>query len=127
MSARDSDNGIWCDVNAALTHLGKVEQLCKLDSKGDFGNLLKIRESEAATRAEWAKISQLNNTLSLSEIITIAAQRRSLWPSVSEFSNTKYNRNDWENRQTDSVLGAPHPGSISTIVIRMGAPTNTPF
>ena len=92
-------------MNAALTRMGEVEQLCKIDSKGGDINLSKIRGSEGATRAASAKIAQLNSQLSLSEIIPIAAQRHSMWPSMSDLSKNT-NRNDWGNRHADGILGA---------------------
>ena len=97
VSASDSDESLWVDLQAAFMHIAKVEKLIKLDSKTGHTLLPRIRESEANCRNERAKACQVNPDLSLSEIATVISHRHALWPGVTEFPTAKKRENDRTN------------------------------
>ena len=116
VSAGDPAADTWCDLDASFSHMSRVEQLVKLDSKSNHNMHSRLMDSEMQIRAEWARIAQNSPLLSLGEIIAIVSQRHTFWPWVAEFRTTKPNRenkkpydkfsrqNDWKDKGAKDAL-----------------------
>ena len=79
----------WCSLEAARGHIIKIEQFLRQDSKANYSFTRKIRDADFAVRSEWARVSQSNPQLSLTEVIDLISTRNNLWPSFSELMTVK--------------------------------------
>ena len=87
VSARDPPETTRRSIDSARAHVAAVEHFSRINSTCQHSLSSKILEREMSVRQDWGRISQQNNRLLLSEIITLTSQRFNLWPTISEFKN----------------------------------------
>ena len=109
------DQGVpWCSFEAARGHITKIEQLLRLDSRSNYGYTRRVRDADYLVRSEWAKTSQIQPELQLTQIIELISHRNNLWPSFSEFKPVRtYQENRVSNENsvypTWKGKGRAHP------------------